>query len=213
MGEAPQKGGFFRGVGEFLIAFAVMVGIIMLLRTFVIEPFEIPSGSMLDTIEIGDRIFAEKISVAINHMPTQGEIVTFTNPRDPSQTLIKRVIATEGQTIDFKDGIVYVDGVALDEPYTLGKPTKQMRCDGKIQKTDIQYPYTIPEGYFFAMGDNRTNSSDSRVFGAVSAESVTGHAIFRYWPLFRVEDSNKIEVFGMTFEIPASIEWCAGPML
>lgn len=204
----PSRDPWWRGVVEFVVAFAVMVGAIMLLRTFVIEPFKIPSGSMLTTIEIGDRVFAEKITVAFDRMPEQGEIVTFTNPRDHSETLIKRVIAVEGQTIDLRDGVVYIDGEPLDEPYTNGQKTKAMVSDlayvgavlsvdpetlapvlnetGAVTADKIVYPYTIPKGYFWAMGDNRGNSADSRVFGAVSAENVTGHAVLRYWPLSRI---------------------------
>lgn len=184
-----QREPWWRGVLEFIVAFAIMIAAIMALRTFVIEPFEIPSGSMLQTIQIGDRVFAEKISVALDPMPEAGEIVTFVNPRDPSETLIKRVIATEGQTVDLRDGLVYVDGEPLDEPYTNGLPSNPMNSQGKVT-----YPYTIPEGYFWAMGDNRTNSSDSRVFGAVSAESVTGRAVFRYWPIFRTNADGGLEL-------------------
>lgn len=204
--DTEGKGGWWRGVVEFVVAFVIMIGAIMALRTFVIEPFQIPSGSMLNTIEIGDRIFAEKITVAIDSMPSQGEIVTFVNPRDHSETLIKRVVAVGGQTIDLRDGVVYIDGEPLDEPYTNGQATKAMKSDlsyegavigidadgnavlnetGERTGVQITYPYTVPEGYFWAMGDNRGNSADSRVFGAVDAQSVTGHAVFRYWPIFR----------------------------
>lgn len=196
----PAREPWWRGVAEFVVAFAVMIAAILLLRHFVIEPFEIPSGSMEDTIEIGDRVFAEKVTVALDPMPEPGDIVTFTNPADPSETLIKRVVAVEGQTIDLRDGAVYVDGVALDEPYTEGKPTYAMRCNGTTQPTDITYPYTVPEGCFFAMGDNRTNSSDSRVFGAVPAELVTGHAVFRYWPIFRTLGTYEVDLGAFTFE-------------
>ena len=203
----PAKEPWWRGVVEFVVAFAVMIAVIMGLRAFVVEPFEIPSGSMLPTIQIGDRIFSEKVTVAFDKMPNVGDVVTFTNPRDPSETLIKRVIATEGQTIDLRDGVVYVDGEPLDEEYVHGKPTKPMTNDlsyvGAVLSVDpetleatvnetgqkvgsqlITYPYTIPKGYFWAMGDNRTNSADSRVFGPVSAENVTGVAVWRYWPVF-----------------------------
>lgn len=201
---------WWRGVVEFLVAFLVMIGVILLLRTFVMEPFEIPSGSMLTTIEIGDRVFAEKVTVAIDRMPEPGEIVTFVNPRDDSETLIKRVIAVEGQTIDLRDGAVYVDGVQLDEPYTNHQSTKPMRCDGKVQTSDIVYPFTIPDGCFWAMGDNRGNSADSRVFGPVDASSVTGHAVFRYWPIFRVESQKPgTEVLGFEFH---PIRFTIGPL-
>lgn len=193
-GAKKSGGSWLSGVMEFVVAFAIMLAAILALRTWVVEPFEIPSGSMLQTIQIGDRVFAEKISVALSDMPQQGQIVTFVNPRDPSETLIKRVVAVGGQTIDLRDGVVYVDGVALDEPYTNGQGTYPMRCDGKVQTTDITYPYTIPEGYFWAMGDNRGNSADSRVFGPVDASTVTGHAVFRYWPLFRTGEDGSIEI-------------------
>lgn len=206
-GQEPAREPWWRGVVEFVVAFGIMLVVIMGVRTFIVEPFEIPSGSMLQTIQIGDRVFAEKISVAIDHMPNQGDIVTFTNPRDPSETLIKRVIATEGQVIDIRDGKVYVDGVALDEPYTGGQATRPMSSDlayvGAVVGIDengdavvnetgartgatITYPYTIPNGYFWAMGDNRGNSADSRVIGAVDAQNVTGRAVFRYWPIFSI---------------------------
>lgn len=213
-GGAPKRS-WLSGIMEFVVAFAIMLVAILALRTWVVEPFEIPSGSMLQTIQIGDRVFAEKITTALNDMPTQGEIVTFTNPRDSSETLIKRVIAVGGQTIDLRDGVVYVDGVALDEPYTNGQATKPMTCDlsyvGAVLSVDefgqaelnetgtrtnaqITYPYTIPEGYFWVMGDNRGNSADSRVFGPVKATAITGHAVWRYWPLFRTSEDGTLEL-------------------
>jgi signal peptidase I len=192
--EAAPKESWWRGVLEFVVAFAIMLVVVMAVRTFVVEPFQIPSGSMLNTIQIGDRVFAEKISVALNSMPEVGEIVTFTNPRDPSETLIKRVIATEGQVVDLIDGVVYVDGEPLDEPYTEGKPTYPMQSDTAFLGYEITYPFTVPEGCFWAMGDNRTNSSDSRVFGPVSADLVTGHAVLRYWPIFRTADDGSLEL-------------------
>lgn len=203
-GEAAvQRTGepWWRGVAEFVVAFAIMIGCLLLLRHFVIEPFEIPSGSMEHTIEIGDRVFAEKVTVAVDPMPEPGEIVTFTNPADPSETLIKRVIAIEGQTVDLRDGKVYVDGVMLDEPYVYeDNETYAMRCNGTTQKTDITYPYTVPEGCFWAMGDHREKSADSRVFGPVSAELVTGHAVFRYWPIFRSLGEQTVDLGWFEFE-------------
>lgn len=206
---------WWRGAVEFVVAFAVMIAAIMAIRTFVVEPFEIPSGSMLETIQIGDRIFSEKVTVAFDSMPEQGQIVTFTNPRDPSETLIKRVIATEGQVVDLRDGVVYVDGEPLDEEYTNGQATKPMSSDlsyvgavlgvdengdavlnetGARTSAQNTYPYTVPNGYFWVMGDNRGNSADSRVFGAVNADNVTGVAVFRYWPIFRVNYDEDIEL-------------------
>ena len=173
-------GARLRGVGEFVIAFAVMLGAIWLLRTFVMEPFTIPTGSMLPTIQKKDSVYAEKVSLWFDDEPQVGQVYTFTSPEDSSETLIKRVIATGGQTIDLRDGHVYVDGVELDEPYVHGQQTLAMRSD-----VPITYPYTIPEGCFWAMGDNRGNSADSRVFGPVPYDNLIARAAFRYWPLVR----------------------------
>ena len=87
-------------------------------------------------------------------------------------------IAVGGQTVDIndEDGLVYVDGVALSEPYTRGLPSYTLA-------SDVSYPYTVPEGYLWMMGDNRTNSQDSRFFGAIPVSSVTGRGALVYWPL------------------------------
>ena len=93
-------------------------------------------------------------------------------------TLIKRCIATAGQTIDIDgDGFLYIDGVAQTETYTHGKPTLP------LTNSTITFPYTVPSGYIWVMGDNRTNSQDSRYFGAVPTSSVTGRGVLVYWPV------------------------------
>jgi signal peptidase I len=94
--------------------------------------------------------------------------------------LIKRVIATGGQTVDLRDGRVYVDDVLQNEPYTHGEPSLALRS---YLFEEITYPYTVPPGGLWVMGDNRTNSQDSRYFGAIPESSVTGKALFIYWPL------------------------------
>ena len=173
-----KKNSALRLVLEIVIVIAVAVILANLFTRFVMQPYEIPSGSMEETIEIGDRVFSEKISY-LNGEPQVGDIITFEDPSDHNRVLIKRVIATGGETVDLRNGVVYVDGLALDEPYTNGKPSNDLN-------SGIQYPYTVPEGHVWVMGDNRTNSADSRAFGAVSLDSVTGHAVLRYWPLDRI---------------------------
>ncbi len=107
--------------------------------------------------------------------------MTFDSPIEPGTVLIKRVVAVGGQTIDLRDGKLYVDGVERDEPYTLGKATESLSdITGSAQ---ISYPYTVPEGSVFCMGDNRTNSLDSRYFGPVSVDAVSSKGLFIYWPL------------------------------
>lgn len=176
--EEEKKPSTLRNIVELVAIVLVALAVAWGLTNFVVKPYEIPSGSMLETIQLGDKVLSEKISY-YTRSPEQGEIVTFIDPEDSDRTLIKRVVAVGGQTVDLKDGVVYVDGKALDESkYTLGKPSYELEGPA-----NISYPYTVPEGYIWCMGDNRTNSSDSRYFGPVSVKSVTGHAFFTYWPL------------------------------
>lgn len=177
--HAEKKGGMGRSILSFVITIAVIVLIAWGLRTFVFQAYEIPSGSMEDTIMTGDMVFSEKLSYYAGS-PEQGDIITFKDPEIPSRTLIKRVIATEGQTVQLIDGEVYVDGQELDEPYTDGKETWPLTSS---YGSPVEYPYQVPEGEVWVMGDNRTNSQDSRYFGSIPIASVTGKAVFTYWPL------------------------------
>jgi signal peptidase I len=154
------------------LAFALAQGI----KTFVVQPFVIPSGSMLPTIQLGERVIAEKLTYRFSHDPRAGEIVVFANPEGFPPILIKRVIAVGGQTVDLKDGAVYVDGRRLDEPYTYGKPSDPLN-------PQITYPFKVPEGYVWVMGDNRTNSGDSRQIGPIAVAAVKGRAVWSYWPV------------------------------
>lgn len=152
------------------------------LRTFLVQAYEIPSGSMEETIMTGDMVFSEKVSYYVGE-PERGDIVTFADPEIPSRILIKRVIATEGETVDLVDGQVVVDGVTLNEPYTGGLPSYPLTPD---PSANVTYPYTVGEGEIWVMGDNRTNSQDSRYFGAIDVSTVTGKAVLTYWPLDRI---------------------------
>lgn len=176
-----QKPGIGRRVASLLVMVASVVVLSWGLQTFVFQAYEIPSGSMEETIMTGDMVFAEKISYRMGS-PERGDIVTFADPEIPSRILIKRVIATEGETVDLVDGRVVVDGVALVEPYVRGLPSYPLT---PAFGEDIAYPYTVGEGELWVMGDNRTNSQDSRYFGAIDASTVTGKAVLTYWPLNR----------------------------
>ena len=170
------------GIGGTFISILVMVALVLGLswglRTFVFQAYEIPSGSMEETIQTGDMVFSEKISYYFTE-PAQGDIVTFVDPEIPSRILIKRVVAVGGQTVDLVDGVVVVDGVALDEPYTNGRVSNPLT---PAYGTSITYPFTVPAGSLWVMGDNRTNSQDSRYFGPIKSSSVTGKAALIYWP-------------------------------
>lgn len=175
----PLSQAVFRTVVSIVISVAIILALSWLMRSFVFQAYQIPSGSMEQTIMEGDLVFAEKVSFYFRE-PEPGDIVTFDSTDGSEKVLIKRCIATEGQVIDVKDDKVYVDGVPLDEPYTLGKPTRPLSSE------TVTYPYTVPEGCIWVMGDNRTNSTDSRAFGAVPVDSVIARGVFIYWPFNRV---------------------------
>jgi signal peptidase I len=111
--------------------------------------------------------------------PDRGDIIVFDPPNKDDKPYIKRVIATEGETVEFRDGFVYVNGLKLDEPYIRDGITDCQNCQATI----------VPEGSVFVLGDNRRNSSDSRAFGPVPIENIIGKAIVTYWP---IEDIGRV---------------------
>ncbi len=164
-----QKGNLFL----ILIALALA----LLLRLWVAESRYIPSESMEPTLFPGDRIVVEKLSY-YRHKPQAGDVIVFQPPPylqalgyKPNQAFIKRVIGLPGQVIQVSQGIVYVDGQALSEPYTAEPPAYEIP------------PLQVPEKSLFVMGDNRNNSNDSHVWGYLPEDYILGHAVFCYWPL------------------------------
>lgn len=173
-GERPVS--FARWLAELAIMVALAFLLASGIRTFVVQPYVVPTGSMIPTIEIQDRIIANKFIYRFDE-PEAGDIVVLDDPTGNVDTLVKRVIATGGQTVDLQEGRVVVDGVVLDEPYTHGLPSDPM---------SQMMPYVVPEGSVWLMGDNRTNSADSRVFGAVPLSDIRGKAFVCYWPIDRI---------------------------
>ena len=153
----------------------------LVIRVFVAETYAVPTGSMLETIQLGDRLVGEKVTLHWDD-PNPGDIVTFDDPEDTGSTLIKRVIATEGQVVDLQEGYVYVDGQLLDEPYTLGKPSYELDAHADNLSENVSFPLEVPAGHVWVMGDNRTNSLDSRYFGPIPVDSITSRGLFIYWP-------------------------------
>lgn len=174
--------GIIRRFLSFVICIAVVLAAAWGIRTYVVEPFEVPSASMETTIMTGDRLFAEKVSYHFSD-PQPGDIVVFSDPQVPSRVLVKRVIANEGQTVSMAGGVLYIDGVAQNEPYTEGETYPLSQTAGNVS---LSYPYVVPEGEVWVMGDNRENSSDSRYFGSIDVDTVFGKAIVTYWPLDRI---------------------------
>jgi signal peptidase I len=153
--------------GAFLVAFVV--------KTFLIQAFFIPSGSMLPTLHEDDRVLVNKLSYDL-HDVHRGDLVVFERPENEAagqiKDLIKRVVGLPGERIESRDGDVYIDGDLLEEPYL---------ADG-AETTGLE-PQTVPEGHVFVMGDNRGDSMDSRVFHAIDEDLIVGRAFVRVWPL------------------------------
>ena len=178
--EQSRASGAFGSFVSILVMVGIVVVVTIALRMFVFVPYEIPSGSMEDTILPGDMVFSEKITYYMRE-PQYGDIVTFMDPEVAGRTLIKRVIATEGQTVDLVDGKVVVDGSALYESYTGEKPSYPLYRTAS--GVEVTFPYTVGEDEVWVMGDNRTSSQDSRYFGSIPISSITGRAALVYWPL------------------------------
>lgn len=178
--DTPAKSGlssFLGSVLEMVVLVALAFIIAQGIKTFLVEPFLVPSGSMIPTIELRDRVLANKLSFWLGAKPQRGDIVVLDDPTGEYPQLIKRVVAVGGDTIDLVDGKVYLNGELLDEPYTYGKPT--MPLGG------IEFPHTVDVDSILVMGDNRTNSADGRVFGDTPIKNVNGRGFWTYWPLDR----------------------------
>ncbi len=151
----------------------------ILIFTFVGRIIGVDGGSMLPTLEDGDRIIITNLYSDLEY----GDIVVLTKREFSREPIVKRVIATEGQTVDinFYTGEVWVDDVLLDEPY-INEPT--------VRQLDVSFPVTIPEGCIFVMGDNRNKSTDSRAstIGFVDTRCVLGKAVNIIWPVSRFWD-------------------------
>lgn len=163
---------------------AVIVGAVvvaLLIKTFVVQAFRIPSESMVPTLEMGDRVLVNKLSYDAHEL-NRGDVVVFarpdTLPAGPGEPedLIKRVIGLPGDELITKDGQLYVNGRLLEEPY-LPEGTATYGID---------QPLTVPEGQILVLGDNRENSSDGRVFGTIDADTVVGRAFMIMWPPGRI---------------------------
>lgn len=172
---------------EYVEAFAVAFILAMVIRFFVVQAFKIPSGSMLDTLLIGDHLLVNKFVYGVKlpfvgttvlpmNDPEHGDIIVFKFPEDPSKDFIKRVVGVPGDTIEIKDKAVYRNGEKLVEPYV--RHTDDRIVPGN---RDNLPAVIVPEGGYFCMGDNRDESYDSRFWGFVDREAIKGRAWIIYW--------------------------------
>jgi signal peptidase I len=186
MKQVAAKKSKFREYAEAII---VAVVIALFIRTFIVQAFKIPSGSMKPTLQIGDHILVNKFIYGIKiplfrntlipvSDPKREDIVVFIYPQDRSKDFIKRVIGVAGDTIEMKDKKLFVNGKPYQDPY--GVYLEDLIIPGSIQPRDNFGPITVPEKSIFVMGDNRDHSLDSPFWGFVDLKDVMGKAFIIY---------------------------------
>ncbi len=143
-----------------------------IVRPFVAEMFYVPSESMAPTLRAGDQVLALKFMYRFAE-PDSGDLVVFDSPERGEETTIKRVVGFPGDAIEIRDGVLSVNGEPRREPYV----------DYRLNDGNFFGPQTVPEDHIFVLGDNRSNSRDSRSFGTVADENLSGKVVLRFWPI------------------------------
>ena len=197
---------------EYFESIVIAVILALFVRTWVVQAFKIPSGSMEQNLLIGDHLLVNKFV----HAPTvselertllpigevqRGDVLVFKYPEDPTRDFIKRTIGLPGETIELRQSRVFIDGQPIEEPYL-----DLMRPGGKVA-ADIRGefgPRVVPDGHLFMMGDNRGDSQDSRYWGPLPIEYVKGRAFVLYWSYESESDFYADVGFGATLRRLAS---------
>ena len=189
--QSKELSGFTRFRKEWIEPIVIAFLLATVIRSFFIQPFKIPSGSMEDTLLVGDQLMAARIPYGIKipftntfvtrfRDPRPGEVIVFKYPHDMSKDYIKRCIAVAGQTVEVRDKQVFVDGVSISLPRH-GKTIDSVIVPQTYGPRDNFGPVTVPENSMFMMGDNRDNSNDSRFWGFVPYDNIKGRAFIIWW--------------------------------
>lgn len=201
---------------EYAKSFFPVLFIVFFLRSFLVEPFQIPSGSMIPTLQVGDFILVNKFAYGLRvpvlnktfipvGKPHRGDVMVFFPPHQPKTYFIKRVIGIPGDKVRYANNVLYLNGVEIKQEFVKkafpewgsfcmnyrlqltvvneiidGIPHKMQKCDQPSQLSAVDKTWTVEEGHYFMMGDNRDNSGDSRVWGTVSDDAIVGKA-FAVW--------------------------------
>ena len=179
---------------EYFESIAIAVILALFIRTFVVQAFKIPTGSMENNLLIGDHLLVNKFvfgptasglekAILPARDIARGDVVVFKFPQEPERDFIKRVIGLPGETLELKHKKVFINGTPLDEPYVhfLVPPSAEGQEVAPYDLRESYGPVTVPEGQYFVMGDNRDNSQDSRWWGYLPRDLVKGKALMIYW--------------------------------
>ena len=174
---------------EYAEAIIMAVVLALFIRTFIVQAFKIPSGSMIPTLQIGDHILVNKLSYGLRvpfwghylvefKRPQRGDVVVFIFPEDRSKDFIKRVVGLEGDTVEVRNKKIYINGKPVEDAHAHFEGAEGF---GAAQTGDNYGPKQVPKNHIFVMGDNRDRSYDSRFWGYVSLDDVKGKAFLIYW--------------------------------
>lgn len=197
---------------EYVEAFAWALVIALIIRTLAFQAFKIPSGSMEDTLLVGDHIFVSKFSYGYHFPgtkgrilsigdPQRGDIVVFEFPQEPSKDYIKRIVGLPGDKVEIRDKVVLINETSLDESYAIfkgGDSPFDLALKGRSMP-----PVTVPEGKYFMMGDNRDRSFDSRFWGFVDEEALVGKAQVMY---FSIDWGRGVKLYEV-WRWPSMVRW------
>ncbi len=207
--EAPKKS----IAREYTEAILIALLLALLIRTFIVQAFKIPSGSMETTLLIGDHILVSKFAygthipneipfinsklfddiVLFSKAPERGDIIVFKFPKDERRDFIKRAIGLPGDMLEVRRQKVYINGKPYEDAHA--RHTELASNDSLVPRDDFG-PVLVPEGYVFVMGDNRENSQDSRYWGFLNIKKIRGKALMIYWSWNRLENWVRFERFG-----------------
>jgi signal peptidase I len=180
-------------IREWAESIIIAVILALVIRAFVVQAFKIPSGSMIPTFQVGDRIFVNKfiygaripftdIRLPAVRQPIRGDIIVFRSPEDGKKDFVKRLIAMGGESVEIRDGKIYIDSKVIDEPASIMGVYYYNSGDYGQESKVI----TVPKDSYFVLGDNSASSRDSRYWGFVPKKNLIGKVIFLYWPIHRI---------------------------
>lgn len=187
--SVPQKT-TFQVVWEYVQTFGMALLLALFIRSFFIQAFKIPSGSMIPTLLVGDHILVNRFIYGFRipftrikflefRKPERGDVVVFKYPEDPKKDFIKRVIALEDETVEIRDKKIYINNQPMEEEH--GVYRDSVTLPQAISPRDNYGPARVPQNSMFVMGDNRDSSHDSRFWGFVDLKALEGKALIIYW--------------------------------
>ena len=206
-------------VREYFESIVIAVILALFVRTWIVQAFKIPTGSMEQNLLIGDHLLVNKFvfgptatGLERTLLPVsnihRGEVVVFKFPEEPERDFIKRVIGLPGETVELRDKRVYIDGTPLEEPYVFYlQPPGEM---GGFSDFDVRVTYgpvTVPPDSYFMMGDNRDNSQDSRYWGFLPAHYVKGRAVVVYWSFDQGPDGDQGGALSLVTDFFTRTRW------